>query len=100
MDALKLKNVGYAYADGTMALGQVDITIEAGERVSLVGPNGAGKTTSIKMLTTLLTPTAGTAKVLGFDVTKDPVEVRKRIGLILGGERGLYYRVSGRQNLK
>jgi ABC-2 type transport system ATP-binding protein len=52
------------------------------------------------MLTTLLIPTSGSAKVLGFDVSKHPYEVRKRIGLIIGGERGLYFRISGRQNLR
>lgn len=84
----------------TLAVNKVSFSVEQGELFGVLGPNGAGKTTTIKMLTTLLTPTSGTATVLGFDVTKEAVEVRKRIGLILGGERGLYYRVSGRQNLK
>jgi ABC-2 type transport system ATP-binding protein len=84
----------------TLAVDRVSLSVERGELFGVLGPNGAGKTTTIKMLTTLLTPTAGTASVLGYDVKQDPVEVRKRIGLILGGERGLYYRVSGRQNLK
>ncbi len=84
----------------TLAVNKVSFSVEQGELFGVLGPNGAGKTTTIKMLTTLLTPTAGSASVLGFDVTRDAVEVRKRIGLILGGERGLYYRVSGRQNLK
>ena len=84
----------------TLAVDKVSFSVEHGELFGVLGPNGAGKTTTIKMLTTLLTPTEGTASVLGYDVKKDPVEVRKRIGLILGGERGLYYRVSGRQNLK
>ena len=63
-------------------------------------PNGAGKTTTIKMLATILLPTSGKATVLGYDIWKDPVEIRKRINLVSGGERGLYYRVSGRQNLR
>ena len=84
----------------TLAVDKVSFSVEKGELFGMLGPNGAGKTTTIKMLTTLLTPTGGNATVLGFDVHKEPVEVRKRIGLILGGERGLYYRVSGRQNLK
>lgn len=78
----------------------ISFDVEHGELFGLVGPNGAGKTTTIKMLTTLLTPTSGTAKVLGFDITKDVVEIRRRIGIIFGGERGLYYRVSGRENLR
>jgi ABC-2 type transport system ATP-binding protein len=52
------------------------------------------------MLTTLLTPTSGTAKVLGFDIAKDVIDIRRGIGIIFGGERGLYYRVSGRENLR
>lgn len=78
----------------------ISFDVEFGELFGLVGPNGAGKTTTIKMLTTLLTPTSGTAKVLGFDIVKDVVEIRRRIGVIFGGERGLYYRVSGRENLR
>ena len=74
--------------------------MDYGELFGLVGPNGAGKTTTIKMLTTLLTPTSGTAKVLGFDIVKDYIDIRRRIGIIFGGERGLYYRVSGRENLR
>lgn len=78
----------------------ISFDVEFGELFGLVGPNGAGKTTTIKILTTLLTPTSGTAKVLGFDITRDVVEIRRRIGIIFGGERGLYYRVSGRENLR
>jgi len=78
----------------------ISFDVEFGELFGLVGPNGAGKTTTIKMLTTLLTPTSGAAKVLGFDIVEDVVEIRRRIGIIFGGERGLYYRVSGRENLR
>jgi ABC-2 type transport system ATP-binding protein len=78
----------------------ISFDVDFGELFGLVGPNGAGKTTTIKMLTTLLTPTSGTAKVLGFDIVKDVTEIRRRIGIIFGGERGLYYRVSGRENLR
>jgi len=84
----------------TVAVDHISFSVERGELFGLLGPNGAGKTTTIKMLTTLLLPTSGTATVLGFDSAKQPMEVRKRIGLVLGGERGLYYRVSGRQNLR
>ena len=58
----------------------ISFEIEEGELFGLLGPNGAGKTTTIKMLITLLIPTAGTARVLGYDVVKDAREVRKRIG--------------------
>jgi ABC-2 type transport system ATP-binding protein len=78
----------------------ISFDVEFGELFGLVGPNGAGKTTTIKILTSLLTPTSGTAKVLGFDITRDVVEIRRRIGIIFGWERGLYYRVGGRENLR
>ena len=60
----------------------VDIDVEAGELVGFLGPNGAGKTTTLRMLTTLLNPTAGTATVAGVDLRRDPTEVRRRIGYV------------------
>ncbi|MDD1769366.1 MAG: ATP-binding cassette domain-containing protein [Methanomassiliicoccales archaeon] len=84
----------------TLAVDHISFSILRGELFGIVGPNGAGKTTTIKMLTTLLLPTSGRASVLGFDIVKQPNEIRRRIGLIFGGERGLYYRITGRQNLK
>ena len=72
------------------ALAGVDVRIERGEIFGLLGPNGAGKTTCIKILTTLLYPSAGEARVAGFDVVRDPVEVRRRIGLVSGGETSGY----------
>ncbi len=72
------------------ALDGVDVSIARGEIFGLLGPNGAGKTTLIKILTTLLFATEGTARVAGFDVMKEPNEVRRRIGLVSGGESSGY----------
>ena len=78
----------------------ISFEVARGELFGLLGPNGAGKTTTIKMLITLLLPTAGEARVLGYDVVRDAHEVRKRIGYVFGGERGLYERLSGLDNLR
>ena len=83
-----------------IAVEDVSFEIQEGELFGLLGPNGAGKTTTVKMLTTLLIPTAGSASVKGFDVVNQADEVRKRIGFIFGGERGLYWRLSGIDNLR
>jgi ABC-2 type transport system ATP-binding protein len=78
----------------------VSFHLERGELFGLLGPNGAGKTTTIKMLITLLLPTGGSARVLGHDVVDDVREVRRRIGYVFGGDRGLYERLSARDNLR
>jgi ABC-2 type transport system ATP-binding protein len=78
----------------------ISFSVEQGELFGLLGPNGAGKTTTIKMLITLLLPTAGDARVLGLDVVDDAREIRKRIGYVFGGDRGLYERLSAYDNLR
>src|SRR5512138_665605 len=83
-----------------VAVDDVSFDIQEGELFGLLGPNGAGKTTTTKMLTTLLIPTAGTATVKGFNVVTQADQVRRRIGFIFGGERGLYWRLSGIDNLR
>ena len=81
------------------ALAGVDVRIERGEIFGLLGPNGAGKTTFIKILTTLLYPTGGVARVAGHDVVREAGEVRRRIGLISGGESSGYGILSVRECL-
>jgi ABC-2 type transport system ATP-binding protein len=82
-----------------LAVDGITFGVAQGELFGLLGPNGAGKTTTVKMLTTLLAPTAGQACVLGSDVVQEADRVRRRIGFVFGGERGLYWRLSGHDNL-
>ncbi len=84
----------------TKALRGISFSADKGMVFGLLGPNGSGKTTTMRILATLLTPTAGIALVMGQNCAKNPTVVRKHIGLILGGDRGLYGRLTGRQNLK
>lgn len=84
----------------TIALSNLCFTVPSGIVFGLLGPNGSGKTTTIRILSTLLMPTSGQAKVFGFDVVKEAPKVRKKIGLIFGGERGLYGRLTGIENLR
>ena len=82
------------------ALKGISFDIFPGEIFGLLGPNGAGKTTTIKILTTLLAPTSGEAKVFGFEAFGEERFIRHRINFIFGGERSLYWRLSGEDNLK
>jgi ABC-2 type transport system ATP-binding protein len=65
-----------------LALDRLSLTVEPGEIVGLLGPNGAGKTTTVKILTAMLPPTSGSARVAGCDVRADPLEVKRRIGFV------------------
>jgi ABC-2 type transport system ATP-binding protein len=78
----------------------ISFAVPRGTVFGMLGPNGAGKTTTIKMLSTLLIPTSGTALVDGFDVVKQEVQVRRRLGVLFGGDKGLYNQLSARENLR
>jgi ABC-2 type transport system ATP-binding protein len=82
-----------------IALANVNLNIEQGELFGLLGPNGAGKTTLIKILTTLLAPTTGHARVAGHDVIEAPQLVRPRINMVSGGESSGYGLLTVRENL-
>jgi ABC-2 type transport system ATP-binding protein len=82
-----------------LALDDLDLDLGRGEIVALLGPNGAGKSTLLKVLGTSVLPDAGSAHVLGHDVAADPVAARRGVGLMIGDERGLYWRLTGRENL-
>lgn len=82
------------------AVKDISFSVKKGEIFGLLGQNGAGKTTTIKMLTTLLAPTDGTCKVLGYDTFGQEKQIRKRINFIFGGEMGVYRRLSARDNLR
>jgi ABC-2 type transport system ATP-binding protein len=82
------------------ALKDINFEVQKGEVFGLMGPNGAGKTTVIKILSTLILPTSGTAYVNGYELISDPLRVRASIGLVSGDERCLYWRLTGRENLE
>jgi len=82
------------------AVDGISFEVDKGEIFGLLGQNGAGKTTTIKMLITLLAPTSGTCKVLGYDTFGQERKIRSRINFIFGGELGVYRRLSARDNLR
>jgi ABC-2 type transport system ATP-binding protein len=78
---IEVQDLVKVYAGDTRAVDGISFGVATGELFGFLGPNGAGKTTTIRILATLLEPTEGVARVAGFDVTKHPADVRKRLGL-------------------
>ena len=86
------------FNDNFWAVDGVTLAVQPGQILALLGQNGAGKTTTVRMLTSLLAPSRGWARVAGFDVTKNPREVRSNVG-VLTEQHGLYMRMSGDEYL-
>lgn len=82
------------------AVNDVSFNINKGETIGILGPNGAGKTTLIKVLTTVLVPTSGKVTILGKDIIRDANEIRKRVNVVYGGDKGLYTRLTAKDNLR
>src|ERR687888_747110 len=87
------------FKNGPRAVDRIDLAVSAGEIYGFLGPNGAGKSTTVHMLTTLLPPTSGTARVAGFDVVREGPQVRSRIGAALQ-EAALDPLLTGREHLR
>src|SRR3954463_8051929 len=81
---IRLEGVGKRYADGTVAVHELDLEVATGEVVCLVGPSGCGKSTTLKMINRLIEPTSGRIYIGGRDVTaENPVQLRRRIGYVI-----------------
>ncbi|HEV2686523.1 MAG TPA: ATP-binding cassette domain-containing protein [Actinomycetota bacterium] len=99
MGAIEVNGLRKAFPNGVEAVAGIDLTVEQGEIFGFLGPNGAGKSTTTRMLTTLLRPTSGTARVAGLDILKQSAQVRRIIGVALQ-DAGLDYLATGRELLE
>ncbi|BAH07710.1 ATP-binding cassette domain-containing protein [Clostridium kluyveri] len=96
---LAIKNISKEFKD-IKAVDNLSFHVSEGEIVGLLGENGAGKTTTLRMISTMLKPTKGTIEVNGYDVIREPSKVRGEIGILFGGDVGLYDRLSARENIE
>ena len=99
MSAIEVRSLTKRYGV-VEALGGVTLEVADGEVVALLGPNGAGKSTLLRIIASLITPDGGSVAVGGHDVVADGIGARAALGLMLGEERSLYWRISGRRNLE
>ena len=99
IDARGIRRVYKTKQQVVVALDGIDLTVEPGEFFGLLGPNGAGKTTLIKILTTLLLPSEGTARVFGFDVATETKQIRRIMNMVAGGEQSGYGILTVREQL-
>lgn len=96
---ISLENLSKSFKD-IDAVKNINFNIRKGTVFGLLGENGAGKTTTLRMLATMLKPSSGTAIINGCDLVKEPEKVRSNIGILFGGETGLYDRLTARENIK
>ncbi|MDD6794267.1 MAG: ATP-binding cassette domain-containing protein [Clostridiaceae bacterium] len=96
---LEVKSLTKRFKDVTV-VDNLSFTVNEGEVVGLLGENGAGKTTTLRMISTMLKITAGEVKVNNIDAGNEPEKVRKEIGILFGGDVGLYDRLSGEENIR
>jgi ABC-2 type transport system ATP-binding protein len=82
MSCIETNSLSKSYGN-FIAVDDIDLSVDSGKIFGFLGPNGAGKTTTIKLLTTLISPTRGKISILGIDATSHPLEVRKKIGVVL-----------------
>ncbi|MCI0659461.1 MAG: ATP-binding cassette domain-containing protein [Acidobacteria bacterium] len=100
---IEIRDLSKVYQDKKrgkiVAVDHISFAANSGEIFGLLGPNGAGKTTALRMIATILQPTAGTANIGGYDINKEAQQVRRKIGF-LSGDMGLYHRLTPREVLR
>src|SRR5207237_1784321 len=99
MNTIEVRDLNKTYAGGVEAVKGIDFDVEPGEVFGLLGPNGAGKSTTIGMLTTTIAPTAGAARLAGFDVVTEPLAARSVSGVVFQ-DPVVDAALTGRRNLE